>query len=237
MKKAFKITAKISGKSWESRATVLTAPNELEAIEKAKSVMMLTPEHDLEVQAVDVYSTGDKISTDNYPYGRLRCTAYFSVEYNKKGMRSVFQTIDPKTGRLNKPKNSTYCPVILPMRNPDNGHIDFCGYLSFNGTAEINKGLYFMSDFCDLFTPEQIKDIALTIIAMTKVNAKAQVIYCGTEWELLKPHYDLPISNLCKIAKGENTDFLSCLLNFDAIEALKKPDFNPFKVVSYTIGE
>lgn len=236
MKKAFKITASVSGQSWKSKSTVLTAANEAEAIEKAKNILMLTPEHTIQAAEVEIYSTGDKISTDNYPYGRLRCTAYFSVEYNKKGMRSVFQTIDPKTGRLNKPKNSTYYPVILPMRNPDNGHIDFCGYLDFNGTDAINKGLYFMSDFCDLFTPEQIKDIALTIIAMTKVNAKAQVIYCGTEWEQLKPYYETPLSNLVKIAKGENTDFLACLLNFEAIEALKKPDFNPFKIVSYTAG-
>jgi hypothetical protein len=105
--------------------------------------------------------------------------------------------------------------------------------LDFNGTESINKGLYFMEDFKECFSPQQLKDIALYIISMTKVNAKAQIIYCGTKWDDLKQHYETPIENLVKIANGENIDFFSCLLDFDSIEALKVPDFQPFKSVQY----
>lgn len=64
-------------------------------------------------------------STDNYPYGRLKCKASFSVEFKtKKGCRSVFQTENPKTGRLNAPKQGTYHPLILPIQEA-NGHFGF----------------------------------------------------------------------------------------------------------------
>jgi hypothetical protein len=55
------------------------------------------------------YHTTKKAIVDSYPYGRLRATAFFSLEFKKgKGFRSVFQTINPKNNRLNAPKYSTY---------------------------------------------------------------------------------------------------------------------------------
>ena len=230
--KAYQVKASVNGKSWMTKSTVLTANNEDEAKEKAAKILNLTGEHTLSIEPVTVYETGAKLETNNYPYGRLRCTAFFSVEYNgNKGSRTTFQTINPKNGRLNKPKHSTYYRVILPMME-SNGHYSYCGYLDFNGSEAINKGLYFMSDFFELFTPEQIKSIALDIIAMSKVNAKAMVIYAGSEWEQLKPLIEESIKTLCKIAnEGENL-FLSCLLDIQKIEATKKPDFNPFKVTT-----
>lgn len=226
---AYKVNAKVNGKIWLTKGTVLTANNETEAIEKAKIILNLTDEHEITLQPCKVYEIGAKLQTDSYPYGYLKTTAFFSVEYNKKGCRTVFQTINPKKGNLNKPKNGTYYPVILPCLL-DNGMIEWCGYLDFNGTEAINKGLYFLNDFKELLTPSQINDFTLYVIAMSKVNAKAQVIYCGTGWDNLKPYYEQPLKNLVKIANGENTDFLECLLNLEAIEALKKPDFNPFTV-------
>lgn len=165
----------------------------------------------------------------NYPT-RERTTAFFHVEMTKKGCRSVFQTINPKTGKLNAPKKSTYCPIKLPCTIVQNGHFDVCGHLDFNGDEAINKGLLFMSDFYECFTIEQVKDISLTALAMSKVNAKAQVIYCGTQWEQLKPLVTHSIETLAQIAKtGENL-FISASLDVSAIEALKVPDYNPFKI-------
>lgn len=228
----FKIKATVNGKSWLTKSTVLKANNESDAIERAKEILRLTDEHETISSECTVRNVNDKLKTDSYPYGRDRATAFFSVEMNKKGCRTVFQTINPKTGRLNNPKNSTYYPVILPAES-ENGFIDFVGYLNFNSTEEINKGLYFMEDFKHCFNPEQIKDIAIYIIMMTKVNAKSQVIYCGTEWDNLKQYYEQPIKNLVKIANGESDNFLDCLLDFDSIEALKVPDYQPFKVAQY----
>lgn len=86
-----------------------------------------------------------KYSTDSYPYGRLRCTAYFSVEFKaNKGCRTVFQTIDPKNGKLNKPKNSTYSHLVL-LELMDNGHYDF-RHFDVNGMREMIRTFEFLSD-------------------------------------------------------------------------------------------
>lgn len=228
----YKINAAVTGKIWLTRSTTLKANNEAEAMKKAVKILRLTDEHEVNITSCKVHHIDSKLKTDNYPYGRERSTAYFSVEMNNKGCRTIFQTVNPKTGRINNPKKGAYSPVILPVEL-ENNFFDFCGYLDFNGTEAINKGLYFMEDFKECFSSQQLIDIALYIIAMTKVNAKAQVIYCGTVWDDLKQFYELPLQNLVKIARSESTDFLSCLLDFDSIEALKVPDYKPFKTVQY----
>jgi len=231
---AFKITAKIEGKSWEQRGTTLTESNETEAKEKAVKILSLKPEHIIEITPIEVYESGAKLTTNDYPYGRLRATAFFNVEETKNGFREVFQTINPKDGRENKPKKSTYYSMILPCKH-NNGHLSFCGHTSFNGTEEINRGLYFLNDFFELFTIEQIKNISITIVAMMKINAKAQMIYCGTEWEQLKPLVEEQIKTAVEIAKTGENKFLKCLIDYAKVEELKKPDFQPFKVTSYGI--
>jgi hypothetical protein len=230
---SFKVTAKVDGKIWLSCGTILTAVNEVEAINKAKNILMLTPEHVINVETCKVYASTAQLKTDSYPYGYQQTTAFFSVEYNNKGSRSIFQTVNPKTGKLNKPKLGTYYSVILPIEL-SNGYLDFCGHLDFNGTESINRGLHFLNDFKELFTPEQIKNIALTLIAMSKVNIKAMVIYAGSDLETLKPLFEQQVKNLVEIANGQSTAFLSCLFDYNAIEATKKPDYNPFLVKSYT---
>ena len=232
---SYKIYAKVENKTWLTRATTLKANNETEAMEKAKTILRLTEEHTVIITPCKVHHIASKLKTDNYPYGRERATAFFSVEINKKGCRTVFQTINPKTGRLNNPKNSTYCPVILPAEF-ENNFFDFCGYLDFNGTEDINKGLYFMEDFKECFDPEQLKQITTIILAMTKVNAKAQIIYCGSKWEDLKPYFEKQIQNLVKIINGESDNFLDSLFDVDKIESLKDPNYQPFKVTSYNIA-
>lgn len=50
------------------------------------------------------------IHVADYPYGRLRTTIrYWQEERENHGVRWVSQTINPKTGRWNAPKPSTYC--------------------------------------------------------------------------------------------------------------------------------
>ena len=44
---AYKVQAKVAGKTWLTRGTVLTANNEAEATQKAKNVLMLTDEHEI----------------------------------------------------------------------------------------------------------------------------------------------------------------------------------------------
>lgn len=230
---AFQVKAKVEGKSWLTRGCTLVANNLEHATQLAKERLFLTDEHTITVEPVTVYSSSSKLITDSYPYGYLKTTAFFSVEYNgNKGARTTFQTINPKNGQLNKPKHSTYYRVLLPMQL-ENGHIEYCGYLDFNGSEAINKGLYFMADFYELFTIEQIKSIAVDIIAMSKVNAKAMCIYAGSNWDDLKPLVENSIKTLCKIANSGENLFLDCLLDVQAIEKTKVEGYQPFKVVQY----
>ena len=230
---AFRVTARIENESWNSKRITLVASTREEAIEKAKLTLKLKPEHVIEVDDVIVYNSSEKLTSDNYPYGRLRATAFFSVEYNKKGARTVFQTICPKSGRLNKPKNSTYYNVILPIKE-SNGHYDYCGYLDFSGTDGINRGLVFMADFYELFTVEQIKDIAITILAHAKANMIAYVQYSGSSLDAIKPLMDKQIKTLVSIANGGENLFLDCLLDEEAMEATKQADYQPFKITSHS---
>lgn len=47
-------------------------------------------------------------STDQWPYGKFRTTATFLVQSTKRGERVARVTINPKNGRENKPKTTTY---------------------------------------------------------------------------------------------------------------------------------
>lgn len=59
-----------------------------------------------------------------YPYGRLRTSIFYWIEtVAKKGDRFCSMTINPKNGRLNAPKKSTFSNVMVMTRNPENGHI------------------------------------------------------------------------------------------------------------------
>ena len=230
---AFRVTASVPNEVWNTKRTTLVASSCEEAIAKAQKTLKLKPEHVIEVDDVIVYHSSEKLTSENYPYGRLRATAFFSVEYNKKGSRTVFQTICPRTGRLNKPKNSTYYKVILPCEE-SNGHYDYCGYLDFSGTDGINTGLVFMADFYELFTVEQIKDIAITILAYAKANVVSYVQYGGSSFDAIKPLVDKQAETLVKIANGGENLFLDCLIDKKAMDSTKQEDYQPFKITSHS---
>ncbi len=86
-------------------------------------------------------ATTEAVSND-YPYGRLRCTAKWWIEDNgKKGMRVCFQTINPKTGRINAPKKGNYWPVVILVKNPENGHFENHTVSNYSDVAELEKFL------------------------------------------------------------------------------------------------
>lgn len=65
---------------------------------------------------------------DDYPYGyTLRTQIRYWLETTNHGDRFVSQTLNPKTGRWNKPKKSTYVEVGLMFRDPESGHIEWTG--------------------------------------------------------------------------------------------------------------
>lgn len=62
---------------------------------------------------------------DDYPYGYTARTQirYWIETSPRHGDRFVSQTVNPKTGRWNKPKKSTYAPVGVMFAEPATGHI------------------------------------------------------------------------------------------------------------------
>jgi len=235
--KAIQIRARIEGESWMMRGGTFAATTEQEGIDKAKQVLRLTDErYVITAKSVTVYPSDLRLSTDDYPYGRLRATAFFSVEYTDKGARTIFQTINPKNGRLNAEKKSTYSKVILPMIDDSTGHADWCGYHDFNGGLELNSGVQFMADFHELFTEKQVKDIAVTLIAMYKVHTYALVQYKGANFDAIKPLMENQVKTAVEIANTGKNLWLDCSIDLDALDATKNqdPNYSPFKVTAST---
>ena len=178
------------------------------------------------------FKTTERAEVNNYPYGYLKTTAFFSLEFKSgKGFRSVFQTINPKTGRINNPKRSTYSPLMI-MVEKENGHIGYiCG--GFNGDEEINKTCQIINEHFDLFTPEQIEHFYLLVLGSLKAEAKAMVIYCGADFEKIKPILD-PIVEIAVRGLEEKTNlFNEIVIDIEALNSCKVPGFNPFRVTEY----
>lgn len=184
-------------------------------------------------------STDQKIISENYPYGfREKTTKTDYLEFDfKKGFRHCSQTINPKTGRPNNPKKSTYYDFML-LATDENGHCKSF-VLSFNGSKEIQTAIDFLKvpENFGLFTERQIEYCYMMLLTFSKVNAKAQVLYCGTEWEQLKPYYEKPIQKMIEAinTKGKENLFAEIVFDWEAIEGLKVSNYQPFKVTHYKI--
>ncbi len=63
----------------------------------------------------------------DYPYGSLRTTMKFWLEGNDKGFRLVMRSINPKNGRLNAPKKSTYSEIAGCMYLDEKDHCHWDG--------------------------------------------------------------------------------------------------------------
>lgn len=111
-----------------------------------------------------------KQSVDNYPYGRLKCTMFFWVEFNpKKGYRAVTQSINPKNNRLNKPHAGTYSDLVFMSRNEDN-HIKFNSF-SFNQNNAVNKLKALLTNRPELtFTAEEHQYLWGQILGRLRVD-------------------------------------------------------------------
>jgi len=58
-------------------------------------------------------------TTNDWPYGSKRTTATFTIEANKRGERVSRVTINPKSGRINKPKTTTYATKVRIVDGSD----------------------------------------------------------------------------------------------------------------------
>lgn len=76
---------------------------------------------------------------DDYPYGfRERTTIRYWIETTKRGQRFVSQTVNPKTGKWNKPKKSTYQDVMVLVLD-DNEHVSNTGLPTWPSECELQR--------------------------------------------------------------------------------------------------
>lgn len=71
---------------------------------------------------------------EDYPYGfTLRTKIRFWLEHNgKKGTRFISQTLNPKTGKWNKPKKDTYSSIAGCLYLDENGHVKYEGLTAYS---------------------------------------------------------------------------------------------------------
>jgi hypothetical protein len=83
---------------------------------------------------------------EDYPYGfNLRTSIRYWLESNpSKGVRFLSQTLNPKTGRWNKPKASTYSRFAGAMYLDEKGHVQWDSLTEYSDAAKVSS---FLSDF------------------------------------------------------------------------------------------
>jgi len=76
---------------------------------------------------------------EDYPYGRLRTQMKVWVEsVPKKGDRVWRQTLNPKTQKWNKPKKSTFSPILF-LYQDEKGHVHSTGISQYSSPDEVKK--------------------------------------------------------------------------------------------------
>ena len=166
-----------------------------------------------------VIPTTERTEVQDYPYGRLRTTVFYSVDFDKKkGFRSVFQSINPKNGVLNKPKKGTYSDVLCNYIEEETGHVKtVCA--SFNGMRQILKACKFLSKYFEAFTTEQINNMYAHIIVAIRFDAKMDELYNNGNYanhcEQLKPTID-------KLNASDGTDNLFSLVLNDKSQLIQE---------------
>jgi hypothetical protein len=96
----------------------------------------------------------------DYPYGSLRCQIRFWLESTpKKGFRFCSQTENPKNGRWNNPKKSTYSMLggCMFLDDPASGsptgkgHVGWSSLTEYSGHADV---LSFIQNFPQAVTSD-----------------------------------------------------------------------------------
>jgi len=125
---------------------------------------------------------GTKVTVDDYPYGfRKRTSITYWIEFKKDhGFRFCSQTINPDTGKLNKPKCSTYVEYGCLTRD-ENGHIKWAGF-SWYDEHSTPRFLKAVSQDTGLGLFE-LEDLVMNMVVHLGADGKASVMYCGADEE------------------------------------------------------
>jgi hypothetical protein len=100
---------------------------------------------------------------DDYPYGRtLRCKIRYWLEKSpSKGFRFVSQTEDPRNGRWNNPKKSTYARFAANMYLDEHHHVVWRGLSEYDGGPAV-------ADFVKAFPQSDYSLLKPFVIAKMK---------------------------------------------------------------------
>ncbi len=179
--------------------------------------------------------TNTKIEVKNYPYGRLTTSMFFSVEFNaKKGFRSVRQTINPKTGLLNKPKKSTYSAIMLLDSTEG-----FCSFKvgEFYHIEKFNDLMMYLYNNFALFTPEQVKYLYSRALSFMKLETYALVQYCNSDMKTVLAILDPTVKKIVEGVKLGGNIFNQIRVDHEALEKTKEEGYQPFKLVETHVIE
>jgi len=178
------------------------------------------------------FPTSTKIVSQNYPYGyTLRTDKTDFLEFSAKhGFRHCSFTVNPKNGRVNATKKSTYSPGMVLYQDA-NGHVKV-HHMSFYDKKEKQADIKFLADNFDLFTSDQITYFYNELFLRSKAGAYSLVVYCGADFEKIKPITEKYIHIITAgiKSKGSQNLFAEILQNwdFEALENTKVPGFDPF---------
>lgn len=113
----------------------------------------------------------------DYPYGfRERTQIRYWLEAKpKKGWRFVSQTMNPKTGRWNKPKASTYAAWGAAMYLDAEGHVQWSGIGPYTNDQQI-------FDFVTAFPGTDLREIQRVVPA--KLRYLQQLLRGEAFWTL-----------------------------------------------------
>lgn len=121
----------------------------------------------LESKALEVVK--GKQTTNDYPYGGMRCTMTFHIEFKaNKGYRYVSQSINPKTNRLNNPKASTYNHFMYMVKD-SNGHFHSMGF-NIRGIRDVEKFINLLTSNDFSFTEQESQYLWSVIISCIRVS-------------------------------------------------------------------
>lgn len=97
---------------------------------------------------------------NDYPYGRLRTKMYFWLDtHPKRGVRLVMQSVNPKTGRLNKPKMGIYSAITENLFLDENGHCKSLGINEYSSSCDV---IEFIKNFPENHNMDTLKVWCLT---------------------------------------------------------------------------
>jgi hypothetical protein len=176
------------------------------------------------------FKTKETVTVINYPYGRLQCKATFGLEFKKgKGYRTTFQTVNPKTGRINNMKRSVYSSIMRMIQNEETGRISY-DYPQLGDIEKLNDTTDYLNENFDTFTNEEIIELYVKIKKSLLVEIYVMATYCGADLQKVKALL-MPLIDICKkgIIDFDNK-FLDIKVDVEKLHAEKIEGYQPFKV-------